>query len=232
MEVETNKRSPTKAEFYSALVWILAGASLVIFCVLGLLNTSVPGVRELIGILSSIDGKYVYLAAFVSIFIEGLYFVGSFFPGSTLIVILALLSQLSGPAVFDGTILSIFSGWCLASLVNIWLAKTYHLKVARLEEKIDYKIEDRLLITWFPAFRANYEVAQVTEGGNPTKVFWSSVRVKFWASGAAAMVMLIVPLFIDINEVSNEEGFLSVAAVAVISFGVGFWKLRRYFKQA
>ncbi|OGG85603.1 hypothetical protein A2392_02420 [Candidatus Kaiserbacteria bacterium RIFOXYB1_FULL_46_14] len=231
MNIEVDTQSRNKAEFYSALVWIIAGVSLVIFCVLGLLNTAVPGVAELVAMLSSIDSKYVYVAAFVSIFVEGLYFFGSFFPGSTLIIILTLLSQLSGPVVFVGTILSVFLGWCLASLVNIWLAKTYHFKVARLGENSDYKIEDRLWTTWFPAFRANYEVAQVTAGGNPVKVFWSSVRVKFWASLASAGVLLVVPYFVDINQISNEEGFLSVAAVAVISFGVGFVKMRKYFRR-
>jgi len=43
-------------------------------------------------------------------------------------------------------------------------------------------------------------------------------------------LVLIPPLFIDINEISNEEGFVTVAVVAAISFAVGFMKLRRYFK--
>jgi len=220
-----------KAEIYSALVWILAGVSLVVYSLIGFFNTSIPGVEELVSFLSVVEGKHVYFAAFISIFIEGLYFVGSFFPGSTLIVIIAILSQVAGFSVFVGTILSIFVGWCLAGAVNIWFAKTYRSKVARLQENEEYKIKDRLLTTWFPAFRANYEVAQITNGGNPFKVFLSSVRVKFWVSFAAAIFVLIVPLFLDIKEASNEEGFATVAAVAIVSFIVGGVKLRGVFRK-
>jgi len=104
------------------------------------------------------------------------------------------------------------------------------LKIAHLKDEGEYQVKDRFLTTWFPAFRANYEVAQVTEGGRPLKVFISSVRVKFLASLAAAAGLLIIPIFIDIKQVSNEEGFASVAVVAAISFTVGFIKLRKYFK--
>ena len=218
-----------KADFYSAIVWILAGISLVIYCFLGILNTTIPGVEELVVFLSSVEGKYIYMAAFLSILIEGLYFVGSFFPGSTLVVVVAILSQLSGTIVFIGTILSIFIGWCLAGALNIFLAKTYLRKFARLQENHEYKVKDRLWTTWFPAFRANYEVSQITEGGNPVKIFFSSVRVKFWASIAAAVYVLIIPLFVDIKDITNEEGFVSAAVIALISFVVGFLKLKKYF---
>jgi hypothetical protein len=216
------------AGLYSALVWILAGVALVIYCILGLLNTTIPGFEELVTFLSEVEADHIYAVAFISIFIEGLYFVGSFFPGATLVVIVAILSQLSGTTVFIGTILSIFIGWCLVGAVNIFLAKTCFLKMTRIQEHTEYEVKDRLWTTWYPAFRANYEVAQITEGGNPMKVFLSSVRVKFWASIAAAMYVLIIPFFIDIEQVSNEEGFLSVAIIAVISFAVGFLKIREH----
>lgn len=218
-----------KAQFYSALVWILAGVSLVIYSVLGLSNTAIPGVEQLVGSLSSVEGSYIFVAAFLAVFIEGLYFIGSFFPGTTLIIIITILSQVSGPAVFVGTIATIFVGWCLASVVNIFLAKTYQHKIAHLQEDTAYVVEDRLLTTWFPAFRANYEVAQIAEGGNALKVFLSSVRVKFFASLAAAIGLMVVPFFIDIHAISNEEGFTTVVVVALISFTVGAIKLRRYF---
>lgn len=220
-----------KAEFYSAFVWIFAGLALVTYCGIGFLNASVPGVEELVSFLSTVEGTYIYLAALLSIFIEGLYFIGSFFPGSTLVLILAILSQVAGAPVFIGTILAIFLGWCLAGSINIWFAKTYRSKIARLQEYEEYKIKDRLWTTWFPAFRANYEVAQITDGGNPFKVLLSSIRVKFWASLAAALCVLILPLFVDIKNVSNEEGFVTVMVVAIISFIVGGSKLRKYLKR-
>lgn len=230
-EFFTMDTKQNKSSLYSAIVWILAGIALVIYCVLGLLDTAVPGVEELVILLSTIDPKHIYLAAFISIFIEGLYFVGSFFPGSTLIVIVAILSQVSGPLVFIGTIITIFIGWCAAGAVNIYLAKTYRHKIARLPEQVHYEIKDRLWTTWFPSFRANYEVMQIAEGGNTRKVFFSSVRVKFWASLAAAVYVLIIPFFIDIKEVSNDEGFVSAVVIALISFAVGFYKLKMHFSS-
>ncbi|MEX0931858.1 MAG: hypothetical protein WDZ88_03865 [Candidatus Paceibacterota bacterium] len=220
-----------KSELYSALVWILGGLSLVAYCIIGLLNASIPGVEDLVTFLSTVEGKHIYVAAFISIFVEGLYFIGSFFPGSTLVVILVVLSQLGGIPVFIGTILAVFTGWCVAGIVNIWLAKTYRLKIARLQENDTYKIKDNLPTTWFPAFRANYEVAQITYGGNPFKVFLSSVRVKLWSTLVATLCILSISLFISIEDISNEEGFATVILVAIINFIVGGVKLKNYFRD-
>lgn len=211
---------------YSALVWILSAISLYIYCTMGFLNAKIPGVEELVRFLSEADAKHIYLAGFLSVFIEGLYFIGSFFPGTTLIIVISLLSQVTGYTVFTGTMLMIFIGWCLAGLVNIIVAKTYHLKVAKLEENKEFEVKDRLWTTWFPAFRANYEVAQITDGGNFLKVFLSSMRVKFLATLAIGIGALIVPFFINIHSLNNEEGFASAAAVATISLIVGIFKIR------
>lgn len=63
--------------YYAGAVWILAGMCLTAYCVVGLLNASVPGAENLVAYITAIQGKYVYAAAFLSIFIEGLYLVGS-----------------------------------------------------------------------------------------------------------------------------------------------------------
>lgn len=220
-----------KSELYSAIVWIIAGLSLAAYCVIGFLNATVPGVENLVSFLSTVPDKYIYLAAFISIFIEGLYFFGSFFPGVTLVIVISVLSQTEGPLIFIGTIVSIFVGWCFSGIINIILAKTYHKKIAKLMTDNEYKIKDRLVTTWFPSFRANYEVAQTIQGGKPFLVFLSSVRVKFWASIFASLCVLIIPLLVDINELSNREGFIPVIISAIISFVVGGVKLRKYFKS-
>jgi hypothetical protein len=219
--------APKKSFNYTALVWIVSALSLYTYCAMGFLNARIPGVEELVGFLSTADEKHVYLAGFLSVFIEGLYFVGSFFPGTTLIIVISILSQITGYAVFAGTILMIFIGWCLAGLVNIVIAKMYHLKIAKREEDVAFEVKDRLWTTWFPAFRANYEVAQISDGGNPIRVFISSVRVKFLVVLAIAGGALILPLFIDIHSVNNEEGFASVAVVATISLIVGIVKIKK-----
>ncbi len=221
----------SKRELNSAIVWIVAGAALVAYGIIGLFNVAIPGVEELVVAISSVDGTYILLAAFLAVFIEGLYVIGSFFPGSTLVVLLAILSQLAGPWMFAATIVTIFIGWCLAGAVNILLARSYRSRIALLSGESEYKIQDRFWTTWFPTFRANYEVAQVIDGGDPLKVFYSSVRVKLWASGVMALAALSIPLFIDVNELSNEEGFASLLVVAIISFVVGGMKLRNHFSR-
>ncbi len=212
---------------YSALVWILSAISLYIYCAMGFLNAKIPGVEELVKFLSSADEKHIYIAAFLSVFIEGLYFLGSFFPGTTLIIIISILSQVTGYAVFAGTIFTIFVGWSLAGLINIIVAKLYLKKIAKVGENHEYEVKDRIWTTWFPAFRANYEVAQITDGGNVLKVFLSSMRVKFLVMIAVGVGAMIVPFILDIHTLKNEEGFASVAAVATISLVVGIVKIKK-----
>lgn len=226
MEKQTNKEV-----FYSGLVWVVSGAALTIYGIMGLLDMNVIGVEELVSLISSANGDYIYAVAFISIFLEGLYIVGSFIPGATMVLIVAILSQVGGVVVFILTIVSIFVGWSLAGMVNITLAKTYHLKIVGSGYNPDYQIEGRPWTTWFPAFRANYEVAQVTEGGEPYRVLLSSIKVKFLVSMIAACCTLIIPLFIDVHEISNDEGFVSVAVVAIISFIVGGIKLHKYWSD-
>ena len=63
---------PAKKSFdYSAIVWIVSAISLYIYCAMGFLNASIPGVEELVQFLSAADEKHIYIAAFLSVFIEG-----------------------------------------------------------------------------------------------------------------------------------------------------------------
>ncbi len=214
------------SRYYGTLVWIVSGCALSTYGLLGLLHVGIPGVEELVGFLENADGIYIYIAAFLAIFFEGLYFFGNFFPGSTIILILTILSQAGGPLVFVGTIATIFFGWCTAGAVNIIMARTYQKKILGSTSEPQTTVSDNLFTTWFPAFRANYEVAQITEGGNPWRVFLSSVRVKFIVSLGMLVTTFLIPYVIDIKEVDNEEGFLSVAVIALIFFAVGIYKLR------
>lgn len=220
-----------KESFYSAMVWIISGVGLITYGAMGLLSATIPGVEELVTYLSTASGTHLYIAAFVSILIEGTYLIGNFFPGTTLIVILAILSQVSGVMVFAITIACVLMGWYLAGAINIFIAKTYYKKMVSAREHHSYEVHDRLFTTWFPAFRANYEVAQITEGGNPLKVFFSSVRVKTLVIAGATIGALVVPYVIDIHTISNEEGFLTIATVASVSLIVGMVKMRRFYKS-
>lgn len=225
------EKKQNKGEMHSGIVWILSSISLLIYGILMLTNQHVPGVEKLVDYLSSIETTYIYLAAFISIFVEGLYVVGNFFPGATLVVLLSIFSQVNGPVSFILTIFIIFLGWCLAGVVNILVAKIYGVKILHKMDNDEYLVKDRLWTTWFPAFRANYEVAQIAQGGNLYKVLWSSIKVKFIVSIIMLFYTALLPLFIDVKDISDEEGLTTLLIVAAISFIVGFVKIRKYLKQ-
>jgi hypothetical protein len=214
---------------YAGVVWIFSAIALIAYGILIIENTNLPGMEQLVTFLTTIDTKYIYIAAVISVFIEGLYFIGSFFPGATMVMILAILSQANGLGTLGITILLIFLGWCLAGIVNIYLAKIYRAKIIKLEHQEDYIVKDKVWATWFPSFRSSYEVAQIVEGGKPIKVFISSLRVRFWATLLVGILALILPLFINIKESTNKEGFVFISIVIVINLWIGIAKIRKYY---
>jgi len=94
----------------------------------------------------------------------------------------------------------------------------------------EFEVKYKIWITWFPAFRSNYEVAQIIQGGDAWKVFLSSVNVKSRVSIAATICALVIPLFIDITETSSKEGFASFIIVGIITLIVGLVKLKNWYK--
>lgn len=218
-----------RSELYAGIIWITSAIALAIYGVILFLNSEIPGMGELVNFISSIDSRYIYLAAFISIFIEGLYFVGSFFPGASLVIIMAIISGTNGTLTFIITLFLIFIGWSISGFLNIFLANIYRERIIRLKHSEDYFVKDRTLITWFPAFRSSYEVAQVIEGGHPIKIFLSSLRVRFWSTLFVGGLALIVPLLIDIKSSSDHESFLIILVVFGISLTVGSRKVKRYF---
>lgn len=216
---------------YSGIIWILSSISIVIYATLAVTNKNLPGIEQLVDYISTVSGTYIFLAALLTIFIEGLYIIGNFFPGSSLVVILAVLSQAVGFGYLLLTIVAIFFGWSLSGIVNIFFAKIYHTKILNKVYNPEYQVIDRPWTTWFPTFRANYEVTQIVEGGEIYKVLSSSIKVKFLTSLVMLGAVSLLPLIIDINKLSNEEGFLSLFIIATINFIVGVVKLRKSFNN-
>lgn len=194
-------------------------------------NSQIPGIKELVNFLSNIGDKYIYLAAFIAVFIEGLYFIGSFFPGASLVLIIAIISGTSGYIAFCITLFIIFIGWSIAGILNIYLAKIYRSKILKLQYSEDYHVRDRIWTTWFPAFRSSYEVAQVIEGGNPLKIYISSLKVRFWATLFVGGLALVIPLAFDISNSSNRENFLTIFVVFCISLIIGIRKIKTYLSS-
>lgn len=218
---------PNRSKLYGGIVWMLSAVALLTYGYFGLTNTNVPGVEEFVDFVSSAEGVWIYAAAFLAIFFEGLYFIGSFFPGSTFVLLIAIVAQAGGTLQFLGVILTVFIGWIFAGLVNIYGARFFSKTMLKDAQKLQ-DIEDNAGMTWFPAFRANTEVAQIAEGHPKREVFLSSLRVKAYASVGAAVYALIIPFIIDIQELNNEEGFWGLSVIAAISFGVGVYKVWEY----
>ncbi|MFM2424150.1 MAG: hypothetical protein RLZZ70_541 [Candidatus Parcubacteria bacterium] len=213
-----------EAHTRSALVWIASGLVLLLYSGLGLWGIAIPGVEELVNLVNTIPPHYIFIAAFLSIFFEGLYIVGNFLPGSTLVLILAMVAQSGGIGVFLSTIGSVFLGWIVAGIVNIYITaaiiKKFAVKVPPLT------IKDSLWSTWYPAFRANKEVADVVAGHPPHIALLSSLRDKIWASLGVTVYALVLPYFVDMTTINNSEGFFSVLIIAGICFAVGVWQWR------
>jgi len=220
--------NPNKNKLYTGIVWIVSGLTLITYGILLSQNTNLPGAESLVRFLTNIDERYIYVTAMISIFIEGLYFVGSFFPGASLVLVIAIISQTGGVLVFLTTILLVFLSWSLAGLVNIYMTKMYRNKIIQLEHVENYTVHNRIWTTWFPAFRASYEVAQVAEGAKPIRVFISSVIVRFWASLFVGGLALVVPLFFNIQNTTNKDGYVTLTVVALISLSVGVYNIRKY----
>lgn len=212
------------AQFYSGLVWLIGSIGLALYATVALSIGNLPGIEQLVVWLESLEGWWVLLAVFVAVFFEGLYFLGSFFPGTTIVLLLVLFAQAKSASLTLLTMAVLLLGWILSGAVNIALARRLSITT-----EVEVLVHDRLLTTWMPSFRSNYEVAQVVAGASPWLVFWSSVRVKVWATLAASLYVLTMSFFIDVTNVSNEEGFASLFLFVVIMATVGVYQVRQAY---
>jgi len=219
-----------KNKIYGGIVWLMSGFALLTYGILGLTQTNIPGVEELVSFVNSANGIYLYLAAFISIFLEGLYFIGSFFPGTSFVLLISIVAQTGGYSQFALVMITIFIGWTLAGLANIIGAK-YFSRTFSITTENKEALENNAEMTWFPAFRSNTEVAQITEGHSARKVFLSSTKIKLFASIGAAAYAMIIPLFLDIQSLENEDGFLGLAIIAGINFVIGGSKIYQELKK-
>ena len=212
----------------SGIVWIATGVFLLIYGILGLFQTNIPGIADLIAFIESAKGGWLFLAAFLSIFFEGLYIIGSFFPGTTVVLVIAILGQIAGWAHFIGIIAAVYIGWIAAGSVNILGAKAGSSMLQKKTQHSDP--ETNAGLTWFPAFRANQEVAQVIAGYSARRVFISTLRIKTITCAGLIVYALIIPFIIDLATVSNEEGFRTISILAFINLLVGSYKVHKYYK--
>jgi hypothetical protein len=218
------------AKFYGGIVWLVSGCALLIYGILGLTQPDMLGAEQLISFIQSAEGIYLYSAVFTAILLEGLYFIGSFFPGTSIVLLLSILAQSGGSIEFMFVIMLVFLGWTLAGAINI-LCAAYFSHLLKTHTPSTSPLQQDAEITWFPAFRSNAEVAQVTEGHKKSKVFLSSTLIKLYASAGLIVYSLVLPMIIDIQNLSNEEGFFGLGIIALINFTIGTKKILEYRKE-
>ncbi len=213
----------------SGYVWLFSGLCLLIYASVGLFGYQIPGVEQATSFLSGVEGYYIYLSAFIVIFIEGIYLIGNFFPGSTALIIIALGAQIQSTYAFISTIIAIFTGWCLAGGINVLLGKVFHNKFSSNTNDPMHEptVNSQKLITWFPAFRSNYEVAQIIEGNSIYMVLLSSFKIKLITSFVMMLILYILSLFVDVSSVKNEEGFVTLIVLSLICFLVGINTIKK-----
>jgi ABC-type transport system involved in multi-copper enzyme maturation permease subunit len=217
---------PRTRERLSGLVWIISSLALFVYGFLTLQEYNVPGVEQIVTFVSGLDSEHLYLAAFISIGIEGLYVIGNFFPGATLVVILSILSQTGGPLTFFYTIGATFLGWSTAGAINIFVARVMRRFSISNTATPDHIENGNSFITWYPAFGANHEFAQSLNGAPPLRAFLKSSLRKLVVCGIMLGILSIVPLFIDVREIDNTEGSISIFLFASISLVIGVRKFQ------
>lgn len=213
-----------KPEIHSAWVWIAASGVMYVYGLLGLFALEVPGVDALISYIQSIHTSYIIIAAFLVILIEGIYAIGAVFPGSSFTLLLAAIAGLQSPGQFILVLIAIFSGWSVSSILNIVYARYIYKPESDTPEE---KLSSHVWYTWFPAFRANYEVAEIARGVSVKNVLASTLLVKLIATIVVGAIAFIVPLFIDISQIDSKEGFLGVLLIATITLGIGLFKRKK-----
>ena len=62
-------------------------------------------------------------------------------------------------------------------------------------------------------------------------VFFSSLRVKGLTCLGLIVYALVIPFIIDIDTLDNEEGFTGLFVIALVSIGVGVYKIYEYTKE-
>lgn len=207
----------------AALTWATSGILVMFYAFLGLIGKNIPGISYLVNLLSNLDSNAIYIALVLAMLIEGIYIIGNFFPGSSIIVLLVIGKTTQDISIFLTAIAFVFMAWLLAGLINTMIGLLIKKSFLDVSPKQNV-VSSNKWITWFPAFRANYEVSQVIEGHSWWQVFLVSSRIKLITSFFMVLVLYILSLIIDINEVDNKEGFISLIIVALISIFIGYIK--------
>jgi hypothetical protein len=208
----------------SALTWYIAALGLATYGTLVLFETPVPGVADLFALLEGVDAVHIYLTAFVAILFEGVYVVGTFVPGTSIILLSALVSGIGGIDVLMVTTLVLYVGWLCAGLINIFVAKKL-TKTPSTHTPHSSSLYMAVL-TCYPSFRAAQEVAEVVRGVRWQSVFVRSAYIKAAALCCFFVGALIVPYVIPTDTISNEEGVFTVYALAVVCVGIGLYHMR------
>jgi hypothetical protein len=208
----------------SAITWYIAAFGLATYGTLVLFDTPMPGISDLFTFLQEIDTSQVYIAAFVGMFFEGVYILGAFIPGTSLIMLAALTAGLGGVWVLAITTVAIYLGWFCAGCVNIFLAT----HVSRVPPRQDARTASlrTMILTCYPSFRATQEVAEIASGVPWQRVLLQSAYIKAVTLACFFVGALVVPYIVPLELITDREGVFTVYALAVVCVGIGLYHMR------
>jgi len=210
----------------SGYVWLVSAAALGVYALLGLTGASIPGIQEFTKWLNQAQGWEFMVAGFVAILLEGLYVIGNFTPGTTTVILLAILLSVGSWWQFFGTLIAVFVGWCIAGALNILFAY-YSFRAGKSVPEHVFIVHDNLWLTWLPNFRANYEVSQIAAGGDVRTVLFSAFRVRFMVSLIVAILATLTASMIALESIDNDKGFISLLLVVLIMIVIGVHDIRK-----
>ncbi len=220
---------------HSGIIWIASGILFIIYEFLNIyFDLNIPGLKEIINLLNNSPDYLIFIISFLVMFIEGLYILGNFFPGSSIIITITSLSQYDGNGKFILIIFIIFLSWTSSGIINMWIAKKYkYILEKRYPPKKNkiFMVKDNILGTWFPSFRSNYEVSQILEGGIFSEVLKSSLRVKFFISIIMGLISYSIAILWDVKKIDDNEGLIFTIFISIIMIIVGVKKIKDYKKS-
>jgi membrane protein DedA with SNARE-associated domain len=181
-----------------------------------------PAPDETVAIATNLFEKYGMIVLLIGAFVEGIFMVNLYFPGSFLILLAILVSSRTLPELAAITAIA-WVAFSLASALNYFLGRYGFYKLLlflgspKLVEDMRAWMNKRgrwaiLLSAFHPNFLAISVVSMgVAREGFFKSMFWSMVSLLFWVPVLTALMAFILP---DANETDTYYWYLVLILLA------------------
>lgn len=179
-----------------------------------------PSPEALLPILREYYQQYGALALFVAAFVEAIFFLGLYFPGSTVILVAVYLAPKTAPSL-AAVAITVFLGFLFACCVNYWMGRySLHrmllwIRKGRTVEKMREWLNRRgwpvLVITGFnPNWQSFAAVAMgISRQGFGKTVAASALGLAFWIP----LWTVVVAMLVSKIDLTDKHQYLYVFAL-------------------